>query len=262
VSVLVSRILDFGLFGPELQSGGGPRVMSATDKRVCSTTNVYVVAENRLLRETLVRLFRKRTDMCMVGNACCAESLATDINSAGADLLLLDCFNSQRKGDTLISELRETSPKIKIVLFGMDEDTGVFLRAVRLGIDGYVLKNASAQELLDAIRSVAQGEAVCPSAFCKLLFRTIASQAAASLTNIYPRPTARYALTQRQRQLMSLVAMGLSNKEIASNLNLSEFTVKNHIYRVMKQVDAESRHEAVTRLRDDQVNSAEWRDSL
>jgi DNA-binding NarL/FixJ family response regulator len=62
--------------------------------------------------------------------------------------------------------------------------------------------------------------------------------------------TSQFELTQRQRQLMSLVAMGLSNKEIAANLNLSEFTVKNHIYRVMKQVDAQSRHEAVTLIRD------------
>jgi DNA-binding NarL/FixJ family response regulator len=64
------------------------------------------------------------------------------------------------------------------------------------------------------------------------------------------RATTPFELTQRQRQLMSLVAMGLSNKEIAANLNLSEFTVKNHIYRVMKQVDAQSRHEAVTLIRD------------
>ena len=59
----------------------------------------------------------------------------------------------------------------------------------------------------------------------------------------------RFELTQRQRQLMSLVAMGMSNKEIAANLNLSEFTVKNHIYRVMKQVDAQNRHEACHLIR-------------
>jgi DNA-binding NarL/FixJ family response regulator len=64
------------------------------------------------------------------------------------------------------------------------------------------------------------------------------------------RATTQFDLTHRQRQLMSLVAMGLSNKEIAANLNLSEFTVKNHIYRVMKQVDADSRHEAATLIRD------------
>jgi len=63
------------------------------------------------------------------------------------------------------------------------------------------------------------------------------------------RAISQFDLTQRQRQLMSLVAMGLSNKEIAANLNLSEFTVKNHIYRVMKQVDAQDRHEAVSLIR-------------
>jgi DNA-binding NarL/FixJ family response regulator len=235
--------------------------MPASDKQVCSATNVYVVAENRLLRETLVRLFRKRIDICVVGNTCCADSLAGDIASAQADLLLLDCFNSHHRGDRLILELHESSPEVKVVLFGMDEDAGIFLRAVRLGIDGYVLKNASAQELLDAIRSVAQGDAVCPAAFCRLLFHAVANQTASVMSSVHAQPPARYTLTHRQRQLMSLVAMGLSNKEIASNLNLSEFTVKNHIYRVMKQVDAETRHEAATRVGISETNRPQWHGS-
>ena len=236
--------------------------MAANDREVSSTINVYVVAENRLLRETLVKLFRKRTDICVVGNTCFAESLAGDLAVAQADLLLLDCFDSQHKWDIVISELRKSTPEVKIVLFGMDEDPEIFLSAVRLGVVGSVLKNASAQELLDAIRSVAQGEAVCPAIFCKLLFRTVASQAAAALTTIQARRPARHALTRRQRQLMSLVAMGLSNKEIATNLNLSEFTVKNHIHRVMKQVDAETRYEAATLTGADEMSLHAWQDSL
>ena len=223
--------------------------MQASDKPVCSTTNVYVVAENRLLRETLVRLFRKRADISVVGNTCCTDSATDDIASADSDVLLLDCFPSNHKADNLIASVRESAPELKVVLFGMDEDAEVFLRAVRLGIAGYVLKNASAQELLDAIRSVAQGEAVCPPCFCKLLFKTVAAQTLSNATNAHNRPAPRYELTRRQRQLMSLVAMGLSNKEIATNLNLSEFTVKNHIYRVMKQVDAQDRHQAATLIR-------------
>jgi DNA-binding NarL/FixJ family response regulator len=129
----------------------------------------------------------------------------------------------------------------------MNEDPDFFLRAVRRGIAGYVLKSASAADLLDAIRTVAQGDAACPPQFCKVLFHTVA---AATIDVKDDRATTQFDLTQRQRQLMSLVAMGLSNKEIAANLNLSEFTVKNHIYRVMKQVDAESRHEAATLIRD------------
>ena len=220
--------------------------MQINGKRPLSQVRVYVIAENRLLRETLVRLFRKRSEINMVGDACCSESAVEDIISTKSELLLLDCFNTNAASDDWLTDLRGSIPEIKIVLFGMDEDPSLFLRAVRLGIAGYVLKNASATDLLEAVRTVAQGEAACPTKFCKVLFKTVASGAA---DEKYSRATAQFELTQRQRQLMSLVAMGLSNKEIAANLNLSEFTVKNHIYRVMKQVDAQSRHEAVTLIR-------------
>src|SRR2546430_15016883 len=171
--------------------------MQANDKQVCATTNVYVVAENRLLRETLVRLFRKRPDISVVGNTCCSDSASEDIASAQSDVLLLDCFPSSHKSDRLIASLHESVPELKVVLFGMDEDPEIFLRAVRLGIDGYVLKNASAQELLDAIRSVAQDEAVCPAKFCKLLFETVATHTGMVPTNTGSHSAPPYELTQR-----------------------------------------------------------------
>jgi len=225
-----------------------------------SSTNVYVVAENRLLRETLVRLFRKRSDLTVVGQNSYSDSVPEDIAASQSDLLLLDCLNPNHKSDDLICDIRESVPQIRIVLFGMDEDTEIFLQAVRLGINGYVLKNASSTELLDAVRAVAQGEAVCPSRFCKVLFQAISSEATQRAAIAEQRAGMRFELTLRQRQLMSLVAMGLSNKEIAANLNLSEFTVKNHIYRVMKHVDAQNRHEAVNLIRAGapSENDAEW----
>src|SRR5215475_9807597 len=224
-------------------------MIQINDKQSCSPTNVYVVAENRLLRETLVRLFRKRGDLTVVGQNSYSDSVPENIVAAQADLLLLDCLNPNHKSDDLICDVRESLPHIRIVLFGMDEDCDIFLQAVRLGVNGYVLKNASSSELIDAVRAVAQGEAVCPSRFCKVLFQAISSEAAQRTAIAEQRAGMRFELTQRQRQLMSLVAMGLSNKEIAANLNLSEFTVKNHIYRVMKQVDAQNRHEAVNLIR-------------
>ena len=220
--------------------------MQISCKQLSLPARLYVVAENRLLRETLVRLFRKRSEISIVGDTCCSDSAIEDIASAKSDLLLLDCFETKHTSDDWLTDLQETTPEIKIILFGMDEDPDVFLRAVRRGVAGYVLKNASATDLLDAVRTVAQGEAVCPAKFCKVLFRTLAAGA----TEDKDGRASQFDLTQRQRQLMSLVAMGLSNKEIAANLNLSEFTVKNHIYRVMKQVDAQSRHEAVSLIRD------------
>jgi two-component system nitrate/nitrite response regulator NarL len=231
-----------------------------SDKQSSSLTNVYVVAENRLLRETLVRLFRKRGDLCVVGENSYSDCAPEHIGSTQSDLLLLDCFNPNHKSDDLICDLRESIPQIKVVLFGMDEDADIFLQAVRLGINGYVLKNASAAELMDAVRSVAQGESVCPPKFCKVLFQAIASESSQRAAIEEQRAGMRFELTQRQRQLMSLVAMGLSNKEIAANLNLSEFTVKNHIYRVMKQVDAQNRHEAVHLIRAGATHEDEWQE--
>ncbi len=220
--------------------------MQISDRQLSSPTKVYVLAENRLLRQTLVRLFRKRSDIEVVGDACCSDSAVEDIVSAKSDLLLLDCFDTNHTSEDWLASLQESIPEIKIVLFGMNEDPDFFLRAVRRGIAGYVLKSASAADLLDAIRTVAQGEAACPPKFCKVLFKSVA---AATIKAGDGRATTQFDLTQRQRQLMSLVAMGLSNKEIAANLNLSEFTVKNHIYRIMKQVDAQDRHEAATLIR-------------
>ena len=228
------------------------------EKQSSSSTNVYVVAENRLLRESLVRLFRKRGDLSIVGEDSYSDSTPEGIAAAQADLLLLDCLNPNHKSDDLICDLRESVPHIRVVLFGMDEDTDIFLQAVRLGVNGYVLKSASASELVDAVRGVAQGEAVCPPKFCKVLFQAIASEANQQAAIAEQRAGMRFELTQRQRQLMSLVAMGLSNKEIAANLNLSEFTVKNHIYRVMKQVDAQNRHEACHLIRAGESHEENW----
>jgi DNA-binding NarL/FixJ family response regulator len=224
-------------------------MIPVNDKRLSCSTNVYVVAENRLLRETLVRLFRKRGDFTVVGQNSYSDFVPENIASVQANLLLLDCLNPHHKSDDVICDIRESVPEIRVVLFGMDEDADIFLQAVRLGVNGYVLKNASSSELIDAVRAVAQGEAVCPAKFCKVLFQSISSESNQRAAIAEQRAGMRFELTQRQRQLMSLVAMGLSNKEIAANLNLSEFTVKNHIYRVMKQVDAQNRHEAVTLIR-------------
>jgi DNA-binding NarL/FixJ family response regulator len=229
-----------------------------SDRQSSSSTNVYVVAENRLLRETLVRLFRKRGDFNVVGGSSYSDAAPEAVVSVLSDLILLDCLNPNHKSDDFICDVRESVPHIKIVLFGMDEDTDVFLQAVRLGVNGYVLKNASASELIDAVRLVAQGEAVCPSRFCKVLFQAISSESNQKAAIAEQRAGMRLELTQRQRQLMSLVAMGLSNKEIAANLNLSEFTVKNHIYRVMKQLDAQNRHEAVSLIRAGDSHEGEW----
>jgi two-component system NarL family response regulator len=135
---------------------------------------------------------------------------------------------------------------LKTVLIGMDTDEGQFMAAVRSGVTGYLLKDASASDVIAAVRAVSRGEAVCPPQLCSTLFRFVAQMAReVPVQSTTPRPD----LTLRQQQLVALVAKGLTNKEIASHLSLSEFTVRNHIHRILKQVDAGSRSEAVETIR-------------
>src|SRR5258708_1151911 len=128
--------------------------MQGNGKQLSSPTRVYVMAENRLLRETLVRLFPKPTEITIVANTSCSDSVIENIVYAKTDLLLLDCFNTKPMPDDWLTDLQESIPEVKIILFGMDEDPNVFLRAVRRGVAGYVLKSASATDLLDAVRTV------------------------------------------------------------------------------------------------------------
>src|ERR1700676_1941775 len=126
-------------------------MIQTSDKQSSSSTNVYVVAENRLLRETLGRLFPKGGGLCVVGENSYSGSTPEHVASAQSDLLLLDCFNPNHKSDDLICDLRESVPQIKVILFGMDEDADIFLQAVRLGFTGYVLKSECTVELMAAV---------------------------------------------------------------------------------------------------------------
>lgn len=210
--------------------------------------SVFLLAENRLLRDTLARLLRKKTAINVVGISRDGKSVLNEITESRCALVLTDCFGSD-SNTGLIVELLAQNPDIRILLFGMDEDPGTFLHAVQLGVRGYVLKDASAAEIVAAVRAVARGEASCPPRLCLTLIQNIASEFRLKRKNASLLRTDKNGLTHRQLQLMNLVAQGLTNKEIAAHVNLSEFTVKNHIQRVMRHMDAENRHEAVDLIR-------------
>jgi len=208
-----------------------------------SAVRIFLLVGNRLLRDTLLRLFRKPTDVSIVGQGSPSVTPSTDVQESNCDVILTDSIpaSSAPSDEFPIPE----TPNAELLLVGMEDDEEQFLSAVRAGSSGYLLKDASAADVLSAVRSVSRGEAVCPPRLCLSLFKWVAEEARETSRNVDPRPS----LTLRQQQLVSLVARGLTNKEIASELNLSEFTVKNHLHRIMKQVDAESRHEAVESAR-------------
>jgi two-component system, NarL family, nitrate/nitrite response regulator NarL len=210
-----------------------------------SSIRVFLMMENRLLREALIRLFRKRSDLVVVDHDGPAETTTGQVLATPFDVLVIDSFQVMWPAAKIA---RETGgrPGFKAILIGMEPDEELFIAAVRSGVMGYLLNDASASDLVAAVRAVYRGEAVCPPQLCSALFRFVAH-----VVDEVPvkRSTPRPDLTLRQQQLIALVAKGLTNKEIASQLNLSEFTVRNHIHRILKQVDSGSRSEAVETIR-------------
>jgi len=210
----------------------------------CSAPNavrIFLLVGNRLLYDTLVRLFRKPADVSIVGQGLPSVTPAEDVQKSLCQVVLTD-FMPSTHPEAAIS----WGSRAYTLLLGMDDDEDQFLAAVRAGYRGYLLKDACAADVLNAVRALSRGEAVCPPRLCMSLFKWIADGGPETLR---ADSDARPSLTIRQQQLVSLVARGLTNKEIASELNLSEFTVKNHLRRIMRQVDAESRQEAVQTAR-------------
>jgi DNA-binding NarL/FixJ family response regulator len=202
---------------------------------------VFLLIENRLLREALSRLFKKHSEFQISGQCGRGELQPRDLLERDLDVLTVDFFDSTWL-PAQFGRGTSTLCKIRTLLIGMGDDSEQFLEAVRAGVSGYLLKDASASDVVAAIRAICRGEAICPPQLSAALFRWFAQ--AASQKQHRTLPDGR-GITLRQRQLVNLVAQGLTNKEIASHLNLSEFTVRNHIHRILKQVDVSSRREAV-----------------
>lgn len=199
---------------------------------------VYVAAENRLLREALARMLAKRGGIEIVGLNSTTSLDAPALIEGGADVLLLVSDGRVEKNPAAIQQVRKRAPKLRILVIGITRDHGEFLQCVRAGISGYLFQDSCADEVLEGIRAVQAGEAVCPGALCSVLFRYFEGEMSGL-------PCAgiqqRLGLTRREQQLIPLIAKGLTNKEIANHFCLSEQTVKNHLYRMKNKIGAEDR---------------------
>src|SRR6476620_5645201 len=203
--------------------------------------DVFLLTENRLLREALMRIFGEKSDLSLVGAAPFSPQLVKEVAVTRARVLLSDAGLNLFTDLQLIPELRKQLPELRVLLIGMESDSSTFLRAVRAGVLGYLLKDASSMDVAAAVRSVARNEAVCPPSLCRVLFEHVAAppMEATCLQSRHP-----FGLTRREQQLTEMMGRGLTNKEIATQLNLSDQTVKNHVHRVLQKVGAGDRLEA------------------
>ncbi len=202
---------------------------------------VLVVAEVRLFRDLLSDTLARREDLEILGSAGAGGEAVERLHSVVPDVVVLDA----RTPDALagMRMLRAASPGLRIVTLAVPELEAELLEWVEAGVAGCVTEDAGIDQLVEAIRSAARGEAVCSPRMTAALFRRVA---ALSAERRDARPDA--VLTSREREVMSLLEQGLSNKEIARRLSIELSTVKNHVHNILEKLGVGRRAEAVAQL--------------
>lgn len=199
---------------------------------------VLVVDDHRLFRQGLISLMNTRPDLVeIVGQAETGREAVRLIGQLRPDLVLMDIFMPDGDGLTATRKIRREYPDVKIVMLTSSEEDAHVHDAVKLGVVGYLMKNLDAEELFDLIEGVDRGEAAMTRTMAARLLKSVARR---SVNEGKGEET----LTEREVEVIRLLARGASNPQIAEELNISVNTVKTHISHILAKLQLENRTQA------------------
>lgn len=203
-----------------------------------SAIRVLLVDDHNLFRSGVKALLQRQSDFEVVGEA--ADSLQ-GVKRAGElrpDVVLLDLHMPGISGKDSVRQFLEASPESRVIMLTVSENADDLIDSLRAGASGYLLKNIETETLLDSIRRAADGDSVVSPQMTSKLVRGIQATRAA------PPEEERNGLTSREREILTHLAKGQSNKEIARSLELAESTVKIHVQNILRKLNLSSRVQA------------------
>lgn len=198
--------------------------------------NIMIADDHSMIREGLKQLLELEGDMKIVEEASDGVDCLEKINAADPDVLLLDINMPKMNGLEVLAKLKERKSKVKVLVLTVHNEIDYLLKAVEIGINGYLLKDSESAELKRAIVSVVNGEnyiqpSLIPSLNSKMIERDNDKDKIEDLT-------------RRELEVLKLLAIGNYNKEIAEELGISERTVKNHVSNIFKKIEVTDRTKA------------------
>jgi len=200
---------------------------------------LILIEDNRLLREGITAMLKKEPDIMVAASLSDSDFVLEDLEPYNAHVVLIDIGLANQDSMELIQALIERYSSLKIIvmdLFPIEED---ILRYIEKGVSGFILKDATITEFMDTIRNVALGEKILPTKLANTLFSQIMEYGVKELSRKNLVQSVR--MTKREKEIITLIAEGLANKEIAVNLNLSIFTVKSHVHNILEKLALNSR---------------------
>lgn len=205
---------------------------------------VFIVDDNRLFREGLVSMLNDHDDFLVTGSAANGNVALAEIEKTKPDIALIDIGMPEKDGIEVTQALHNDLPDVKVIILGMPDLSDEIMTCIEAGASGYVLKESSFDHLVETIRLAYRGETFCSPKMAASLFSRVAELVA----NKSPKESVK--LTPREIEVISKIAEGLSNKEIAQNLSIETQTVKNHIHNILDKLQLHNRLEAVVYARE------------
>ncbi len=212
------------------------------DRGADERLRVMVVDDHALFRRGLEMVLGSEPDLELVGEASDGQEAIEKAQETMPDVVLMDVRMPKRSGIEATAQITELLPHVKILMLTISDEEADLYDAIKAGASGYLLKEIPIEEVSDAIRSVWAGQSrISPSMASKLLTEFAAISKATEERPQMPAPR----LTEREMEVLKLVAQGLNNRDIAKKLYISENTVKNHIRNILEKLHLHSRMEAV-----------------
>jgi two-component system NarL family response regulator len=192
-------------------------------------------------------MLEEQEDIAVIGTAPSGQEALEQIRNLRPEVALIDIGMPDKDGIEVTQALHRDAPEVKVIILGMIDLTDEIMACIEAGAAGYVLKEASFDYLVETIRSVHRGESFCSPQMTASLFTRIAELASENIPKI---PPSSVKLTGRELEIITLIAEGLPNKEIAQRLFIEIQTVKNHIHNILDKLQLHNRLEAVQYARE------------
>lgn len=197
-------------------------------------TDVLVADDHKLVREGIVKLLNFYSGLTVVGEAGDGLEAVNKVRDKFPDLVLLDLNMPRMNGIDSIKKIKEIAPDIKVLILTIHDEEEYIYEVTKAGAEGYIQKDIEAEELKKAIKLVMAGEKVFPSQ----IEERIEEKSEQTVRNLNE-------LSNREQEVLELLARGMSNRDIAEELFISEKTVKNHVSSILRKLSVNDRTQAV-----------------
>ena len=200
-----------------------------------SSITVAIIDDNRLVREALASILGRLPDFHILVAATASPAFLAE---SSPHVVLLDVGLGEEDSLSVAASIRDAAPTAKVVVMDLIPVSGEIIEFVNAGVCGFVLKDATFEEFVATIRAVAAGEKVLPPRLTESLFSQIAQEVGGRGREQVLEDV---RMTRREREVITLIGEGLSNKEIAQRLNIATHTVKSHVRNVMEKLALHTR---------------------